>query len=240
VVNKPEQNPPDPSANDDDEAVWLDLVARLEATSSGLPETGRRRAFTDFDPLGVSRPADRGNRPSGNPPSEVHRDGMGFESGSGPRHRGVDDGSGLAGPGNGSGFGVGQEAAGFSGADDGSGLAGPGNGSGFGGVDDGSGFGAVDDRTGFGGPRDYVGDDDDDEFIPEEPPSLANVEPAIMLAWVGALGAPVGLLLAAMLWRDAPLTAIFGLVAVFLICAGYLIFRLPATRGEDDDDGAVV
>ena len=213
MVNKPEQNSPDPSANDDDEAVWLDLVARLEATSSGLPETGRRRAFTDFDPLGVSRPADRGNRPSGNPPSEVPRDGIGFESGSGPRHRGGEDGSGLAGLG---------------------------NGSGFGGVDDGSGFGAVDDRTGFGGPRDYAGDDDEDEFIPEEPPSLANVEPAIMLAWVGALGAPVGLLLAAMLWRDAPLTAIFGLVAVFLICAGYLIFRLPATRGEDDDDGAVV
>ncbi len=61
-----------------------------------------------------------------------------------------------------------------------------------------------------------------------------------MLAWVGALGAPLGLLLAAMLWRDAPLTAIFGLVAVFLISAGYLIFRLPATRGDDDDDGAVV
>ncbi len=36
------RTPPDPSANDDDEAVWLDLVARLEATSSGVPETGRR------------------------------------------------------------------------------------------------------------------------------------------------------------------------------------------------------
>jgi hypothetical protein len=224
VVNKPEQNSPDPSANDDDEAVWLDLVARLEATSSGLPETGRRRAFTDFDPLGVSRPADRGNRPSGTPPSpsEVPRDGMGFESGSRPRHRGPEDGSGLGG------------------LENRPGLGGVENGAGFGGRDDGAGFGAVDDRTGFGGPRDYAGDDDDDECIPEEPPSLANVEPAIMLAWVGALGAPVGLLLAAMLWRDAPLTAIFGLVAVFLICAGYLIFRLPATRGEDDDDGAVV
>jgi len=239
VVNKPEQNPPDPSANDDDEAVWLDLVARLEATSSGLPETGRRRAFTDFDPLGVSRPADRGNRPSGTPPSpsEVPRDGMGFESGSRPRHRGPEDGSGLGGLENRPGLGGVENGAGF--GDDGSGFGGA-DGSGFGGRDDGAGFGAVDDRTGFGGPRDYAGDDDDDEFIPEEPPSLANVEPAIMLAWVGALGAPVGLLLAAMLWRDAPLTAIFGLVAVFLICAGYLIFRLPATRGEDDDDGAVV
>lgn len=207
MVNKPEQNPSDPSANDDDEAVWLDLVARLEATSSGVPETGRRRAFTDFDPLGVSGPADRGNRPSQTPPSpsEVPRDGMGFESGmpSGPRHRGPEDTPGFGGP---------QDPPGF----------GP------------------EDNAGFGGPRDYASDDDDEEFVPEEPPSLANVEPAIMLAWVGALGAPVGLLLAAMLWRDAPLTAIFGLVAVFLISAGYLIFRLPATRGEDDDDGAVV
>ncbi|HEY8296050.1 MAG TPA: hypothetical protein VIG41_11975 [Micrococcaceae bacterium] len=190
MVNKPEQNPSDPSANDDDEAVWLDLVARLEATTSGLPETGQRKAFTDFDPLGVSRPADAGSKPSVAPepgPTDG-RGGPAVEPGMHPRPHSEDRQG----------------------------------------------------RHDSGGPRDYDSDDADGDFIPGEPPSLANVEPAIMLAWIGALGAPVGLLLTAMLWRDAPLTAIFGMVAVFLICAGYLIFRLPASRGEDDDDGAVV
>ncbi len=194
MVNKPEQNPSDPSANDDDEAVWLDLVARLEATTSGLPETGQRKAFTDFDPLGVSRPADRGSSPPVEPkpgPTEG-RDGAPVEPGMHPRPHSR------------------PHSADPEGLHD------------------------------SGGPRDYDADDGDGDFVPGEPPSLANVEPAIMLAWIGALGAPVGLLLTAMLWRDAPLTAIFGMVAVFLICAGYLIFRLPASRGEDDDDGAVV
>lgn len=194
MVNKPEQNPSDPSANDDDEAVWLDLVARLEATTSGLPETGQRKAFTDFDPLGVSRPADQGSKPSAAPkpgPTDGH-DGRPVEPGMHPRLHSRPHSADREG------------------------------------------------RHDSGGPRDYDADDADGDFVPGEPPSLANVEPAIMLAWIGALGAPVGLLLTAMLWRDAPLTAIFGMVAVFLICAGYLIFRLPASRGEDDDDGAVV
>ncbi|UKA51435.1 hypothetical protein LFT48_07965 [Arthrobacter sp. FW305-123] len=81
-MNRPDPNSADQSANKDDDAVWLDLVSRLEATQSGLagdrPEDspgrhatedspgshgseaepvqqpGPGRTFKDFDPLGLS------------------------------------------------------------------------------------------------------------------------------------------------------------------------------------------
>ena len=75
-MNRPDPNSADQSANKDDDAVWLDLVARLEATESlplgeasepGRPEMGQTgagparedapKAFRDFDPLGLSSPA---------------------------------------------------------------------------------------------------------------------------------------------------------------------------------------
>ncbi|MGO4249024.1 hypothetical protein AB4Y87_17560 [Paenarthrobacter sp. RAF54_2] len=75
-MNRPDPNSADQSANKDDDAVWLDLVARLEATESsplgeapepGRPETDQAgpgpakedtpRGFKDFDPLGLSSPA---------------------------------------------------------------------------------------------------------------------------------------------------------------------------------------
>jgi hypothetical protein len=92
-------------------------------------------------------------------------------------------------------------------------------------------------------PAPVPADTDWDEpgFVPAEPESIANAEPALVLAWLGAVGGPVALLLAAMFWRSAPLTAIFGIIAVFLVCAGYLIFRLPGEREDGvDDDGAVL
>jgi hypothetical protein len=75
-MNRPDPNSADQSANKDDDAIWLDLVARLEATESSplndAPEPGRQepdregggpakedppKAFKDFDPLGLSSPA---------------------------------------------------------------------------------------------------------------------------------------------------------------------------------------
>ncbi|MBQ1442383.1 MAG: hypothetical protein IIZ13_00870 [Renibacterium sp.] len=91
------------------------------------------------------------------------------------------------------------------------------------------------------GPRDYSPpeDDSDAEFVPAEPASLATVEPAIALGWVGAVGAPIALLLAAMFWRGLPWFAIVGLVLAFIGSAGYLIYRMPGHR-DHDDDGAQV
>ncbi|MBT2537605.1 hypothetical protein [Arthrobacter sp. ISL-69] len=88
------------------------------------------------------------------------------------------------------------------------------------------------------GPRDYEADDDD-PFVPEEPPSLAGTNPLTMLAWLGAVGGPVALVLAAMFWRSAPLMAILGIVAAFVLSVIYLIMQLPQEK-DDHDDGARV
>lgn len=97
------------------------------------------------------------------------------------------------------------------------------------------------DRGHLGGPRDYSPpeDENDDDFEPEEPPSLAGAEPLLVLAWLGAVGGPLFLLLAAFVWRSAPLLLILGVVAAFVASAAYLIMRLPKHRDEHDD-GAVV
>ncbi len=194
VVSKPEQDPSGTNANDDDDAIWRDLVARLEGPSAagyspdGLDEpsspdasgpdsdgaapAGKSTSFGDYDPLGISR--------------APH---------SAPRGNGADADTGPA---------AGTEPP---------------------------------------GPRDYAADDpwpDGDEFVPEDPPPLSSVEPALMLAWTGAVGGPIVLLLTALLWRGAPLTAIIAMIAVFVVSAAYLMFRLPSQRDDDGDDGAVL
>ena len=175
-LQRPGTTPPpeaqDPAAADaplaDDDAVWLDLVARLEGVGAGGDEaargelTARRRrngqrrrhrrwhpapapvrtarTFRDFDPLGLAGAA----------PIELSA-----------RER-------LApAPGN--------PAAGSNEAPDTA-----------------------------SGPRDYEADDDDGAFVPEEPPSLAGADPMTVLAWIGAVGGPIALVLSAMFWRSAP------------------------------------
>ena len=88
-------------------------------------------------------------------------------------------------------------------------------------------------------------EDDADEmlpgaFVPEEPaPVLAGADPAVVLAWCGALGGPVALLLCALLWRGVPGYVIALLIAAFLAGVGVLIMRLPRHK-DDGDDGARV
>jgi len=91
------------------------------------------------------------------------------------------------------------------------------------------------------GPRDYSPEEDesDGSFVPEEPPPLGSGEPLVILAWLGAAGGPLLLLLFAMFWRGAPMPVVLGIVAVFVTCAGYLLFRLPQSRDEGDDGAAV-
>jgi len=89
------------------------------------------------------------------------------------------------------------------------------------------------------GPRDYTADDDDGSFVPEDPPSLAGTDPLTMLAWLGAVGGPVALLLSAMFWRSAPLLAILGIVAAFVLAVVYLIMKLPQEKDENDDGARV-
>lgn len=188
-MNRPDSEQPDQGANQDD-AVWLDLVARLESDTVAIrpqfPDAGEKPAagtqagpeipgapsFRDFDPLGLA-----GTAPAEPPQAERQ--------------------SGAEG-------------------------------------EDGQGAGAAPE-----GPRDYEVDDGDEEFVPEEPPSLAGTEPLTMLAWLGAVGGPVALLLSAMFWRTAPLLAIIGIVAAFVLGTVYLIMKLPQEKNGDDDGARV-
>ncbi|MFF2844615.1 hypothetical protein [Paenarthrobacter sp. NPDC057981] len=173
-MNRPDPNSADQSANKDDDAVWQDLVARLEATQSapdkpepdvaeaGQPKPGAGKSFSDFDPLGLSAP-------SAVPSPDAAADEQGRRL----------------------------------------------------------------------GPRDFEVDDDEEPFVPEEPPSLAGTEPLTMLAWVGAVGGPIALLFTAMFWRSAPLAAILGIVAAFVASVVFLIMRLPQEKNEDDDGARI-
>ena len=91
------------------------------------------------------------------------------------------------------------------------------------------------------GPRDYSPEEDesDGSFVPDEPPPVGSGEPLVILAWLGAAGGPLLLLLFAMFWRGAPMPVVLGIVAIFVTCAGYLLFRLPQSRDEGDDGAAV-
>ena len=218
-MTKPDPNSPDHESSDSDpsdtdssdtpsnraNAVWLDLVARLEGKDpSGVPVfpegaggaggaggaagAAAARPFSDFDPLGLSVAAP-------------------IELSARERHSGTPDTA--------------------NGAD--------------GGAIDGAGDSA---RPGYpAGPRDYEADDDDpfapDRFVPEEPPSLAGADPMTVLAWLGAVGGPIALILFTMFWRSAPLLAILGLVAAFAASVVFLIMKLPGEK-NDHDDGARV
>ena len=206
-MTRPDPGSPDQGANQDD-AVWLDLVARLEADSStggaadgapgdpadsansgkdgGTSDTpGRAATFRDFDPLGLAGAA----------PTEL----------SAAERLQPAPQSGDAGR---AGTGYGADVPGQSG-------------------------------SAAGGPRDYGVENDDGEFVPEEPPSLAGTDPLTMLAWLGAIGAPVALVLAAMFWRSAPVLAIVGMVAVFVLAVIYLVMKLPQEKDENDDGARV-
>lgn len=197
-MTKPDPNAPDSSANQDD-AVWLDLVARLEekdpsagpATAQtrdgqdgaeGLG-TGAPRPFSDFDPLGLS---------AGVPVelSAAERLAQAKSTGATPAVPGA-----------------GHE------------------------------------RDDVPGPRDYDGAEDDPfvpvEFVPEEPPSLAGADPMTVLAWLGAVGGPVALVMSAMFWRTAPLTAILAMVAAFAASLVFLIMKLPGEKDEHDDGARI-
>ncbi|HJV98340.1 MAG TPA: hypothetical protein VJ617_04515 [Arthrobacter sp.] len=209
-MTKPDPGFPDPSANPDD-AVWLDLVARLEGSAVGpdaaVPpaDAGTRSpaAGTDFtqspDP-GTAGPA----KPGG---TFRDFDPLGLAP-SAPAEPSAAERLAAAAPG--------RPAPGTP--------------------------GSAEDSTAEGtmqGPRDYAADDEDDGFVPEDPPSLAGTDPLTMLAWLGAVGGPVALLLSAMFWRSAPLLAILGIVAVFVLSVVYLIMKLPQEKDENDDGARV-
>jgi hypothetical protein len=102
--------------------------------------------------------------------------------------------------------------------------------------------GALDpaDRGNAEGPGSVPGEDDEERFVPPEPPPITSTDLASRLAWLGVLGGPLVLLLAALTWSRLPtLVVILALVA---FVGGFitLVARLPRERDDGPDDGAVV
>lgn len=206
-MTRPDSGSPDQSANQDD-AVWLDLVARLEADSTaGINAADTPGAAGIADP---ANPTNSASTPS--PANTADPAGTPDTTGKAPSFRDFDP-LGLAGAAPTELSAAERLAA--------SSLPHPAEGS-----------------PASPGPRDFEVEDEDG-FVPEEPPSLAGTDPLTMLAWLAAVGGPVALLLSAMFWRSAPLLAVLGIVAVFVLAVVYLIMKLPQEKDENDDGARV-
>lgn len=90
------------------------------------------------------------------------------------------------------------------------------------------------------GPRDYEVDDDEDGFVPPTPAGFSTADPSLVAAWIGAAGGPVLLIVAAVFWREIPILLVIAIVLGFIAGTAYLLFRLPNNRDPRDGDGAVV
>lgn len=99
------------------------------------------------------------------------------------------------------------------------------------------------------GPRDVApdgpslidgldGEDESDSYQMPDPPKLPRPTLVSALSWIGAIGAPLLLLLAAVFWRTAPALLIGGAVVAFIAGFISLVFRMP--ERDEDDDGAVL
>ncbi len=81
---------------------------------------------------------------------------------------------------------------------------------------------------------------DEDDFVPPPPPPLPRGDRVSRLAWLGAVGGPILMVLTALL-DLAPFVAAAGL-AGFVVGFGVLVARMPDRGRTDDgwDDGAVL
>lgn len=88
------------------------------------------------------------------------------------------------------------------------------------------------------GPRDYSVSEDE-EFVPAEPAHLHSFEPALVIAWLGVVAGPFGMVVASMFFSPIPLAVVIVLVLFFLTGVGYLIYRLPEHRDHNDDGASI-
>lgn len=91
------------------------------------------------------------------------------------------------------------------------------------------------------GPRDWeLADTTDDHYSPPDPPPLPHGDLTSRLAWAAVLLGPVFLLGAGLFWHDV--NRLWLALAAVAFIGGFvvLVMRLPETRDEGDDDGAVV
>jgi len=83
--------------------------------------------------------------------------------------------------------------------------------------------------------------DDREHFVPPEPGPVMGGDPLLTMAWLGAAGVPVGLLLVLIFWQDAPTVLLQAAGVVFLLSCALLVWRMPHRRDDDGGGpGAVV
>lgn len=82
--------------------------------------------------------------------------------------------------------------------------------------------------------------DEDDRYVPPEPGPIGQGDLISRAAWGSVLGAPLFLLLCALLWRSLPAGILVACLVAFVAGFVILVARMPADPPEDDDDGAVV
>lgn len=95
------------------------------------------------------------------------------------------------------------------------------------------------------GPRDWAPEEDEDEghFVPPDPPPPPQADMATKLAWLGALGGPVLLVLAAVLGWEVSWWLATAAIGGFLGGLATLVTRLRDGRDDEWTDpggGAVV
>lgn len=86
------------------------------------------------------------------------------------------------------------------------------------------------------GPRDWEAaepDEDDDHFVPPEPPPLPPTDLTTKMAWTGAIGGPL-LLIGAVLFQQ-PITWWMWTLGIGGFLGGFV--TLIARMGDDDEDG---
>jgi hypothetical protein len=82
--------------------------------------------------------------------------------------------------------------------------------------------------------------DPQDRFVPPEPPPITSTDLPSRLAWLGVIGGPLFLLVAALVLQTLPTLVVIGALAAFIGGFVTLVARLPRDRGDGSDDGAVV
>ena len=96
------------------------------------------------------------------------------------------------------------------------------------------------DTGGPSGPDADLGRAPDAPFVPPPPPPVPGTTPDRRAAWIGALGAPVALLLSLVLGIDLPQVVALGLVAWFVGGFCYLVLTMSREPRDPGDDGARV
>lgn len=98
--------------------------------------------------------------------------------------------------------------------------------------------------------RDWAGSDQIDaaeaevdaqeHFVPPDPGPVLGGDPLLTMAWFGAAGMPIAMLILLVVWPGAPPVLLQGAAAIFLLSCALLVWRLPRHRPDSDNSGAVV